>query len=146
MSNFALTRWGQETRPSHILVPTSESRQGCCNPVFLVLDAHGNKVETLESPHGDMFARVMATPIHFKQKEEYFAVLENQPARSMLLLYGETGQILYQEVLREQCRALAAIPQENGERLMIGCESKVWEYSPAGPGIKSAGRNKPESH
>jgi hypothetical protein len=37
VSHFAITRWGKQ--PSHILVPISESSEGCCNPALIVLDA-----------------------------------------------------------------------------------------------------------
>ena len=130
VSHFALTRWGEEARPLHILVPVSESRDGCCKPAFILLDANGKKVTELDSPLGDLFTRMSATPIRFGKGAEYFAVLENRLERSMLLLYGEDGQIAYQEILDEPCLGMAALPEKEGERLLVGCAAKVWEYSP----------------
>jgi len=43
VSHFALTRWGQEAKASHILVPTLESGDGCCKPIFRLLDERGKK-------------------------------------------------------------------------------------------------------
>ena len=43
VSHFVLTRWGEESRASHILVPVSEEREGCCKPAFLLLDASGKR-------------------------------------------------------------------------------------------------------
>jgi hypothetical protein len=131
ISNFALTRWGEETRPAHILIPTSESREGCCKPVVLIIDAKGKNVAKLDLPLGDLFTRFSATPIRFGKNDEYFAILENRSPsnRSMLLLYGKDGQIVYQEILGESCLGLAPLPRKDGERLLVGCTAKIIEYS-----------------
>src|SRR5260370_41983803 len=94
--HFALTGWGKEARASHILVPISESHEGCCKQAFILLDADGKKVTELESPLGDLFTRMSATPIRLGKESEYFAVLEATSGRSMLHLYGDDGQIIYQ--------------------------------------------------
>lgn len=132
VSQFALTRWGEEARPSHILVPISVFREGCCKPEFLILDAHGKRVTEIESPLGNLFTQASAAPIRFSNGAEYFAVLNSDFSsdRSMLLLYGKNGQIRYQEILGEYCPGIAAVPKKDGERLLVGCASKVWEYSP----------------
>jgi hypothetical protein len=90
VSHFALTRWGEESKPSHLLVPVSEHRDGCCKPHMIVSDRSGNKIAELESPMGGLFSLFSATPIRLGNGNEYFAVLENNFAsdRSMLLLYG----------------------------------------------------------
>jgi hypothetical protein len=132
ISNFALTRWGEDTRPAHILVPTSESREGCCKPIVLILDAKGRTVTKLDLPLGDLFTRFSATPIRFGKIDEYFAILENRSPsnRSMLLLYGKDGKIVYQEILGESCLGLAPLPGKDGERLLVGCSAKILEYFP----------------
>lgn len=119
-------------RPSHILVPISESNGGCCKPALIVLDANGKKVRELESPLGDLFAGISATPIRFGKGAEYFAVTRDDFSsdHSMLLLYGQDGQIVYQEILDESCLGVAALPTKNGERLLVGCNAKIFEYSP----------------
>jgi hypothetical protein len=130
VSLFALTRWGEEARPSHILVSTSEFREGCCKPTFVVLDAHGKKVTELDSPLGDLLSRMSATPVRFGKGTEYFAVLKSElwSGRSMMFLYGQDGQIVYQEILAESCPSIAALPEKDSERLLVGCAGKVWEY------------------
>ena len=139
VSHFALTRWGKEAKPSHILVPTSESHDRCCKLAFILLDSNGKRVTELESPLGDLFNRMSATPIRFGKGAEYFAVLENRLERSMLLLYGEDGKIVYQEILDEPCLGIAALPKKDGERLLVGCSAKIWEYSPVLPVNTAAG-------
>jgi len=132
VSEFALTRWEEEVRPTHILVPTTKRQDGCCKPVFVVLDASGKTVAERESPLGDLLDRIGATPVHFGKRAEYFAVLQNNfsKGRSMLLLYDKDGQIAYQEILGETCLGMTTLPKQNGERLLVGCTSKIWEYSP----------------
>jgi hypothetical protein len=73
-----------------------------------------------------------ATPIRFGKGAEYFAVTRSDFSsdRSMLLLYGEDGQIVYQEILGESILGVAALPTKNGERLLVGCTAKIFEYSP----------------
>lgn len=133
VSQFALTRWGDESRPSHLLVPVSERRDGCCKPYVIVTDRTGNKLAELESPMGNLFDRFSATPIRFGNRSEYFAVLEdNSPReRSMLLLYGLDGTIVYEEILGESCLGMAALHTKAGERLLIGCADKILAYSPS---------------
>ncbi|PYT51503.1 MAG: hypothetical protein DMG44_02205 [Acidobacteria bacterium] len=131
VSWFALTRWGEEMRPTHILVPTTEAQEGCCKPVFVVLDASGKTVAKLESPLGDLLKGSAATPIRFGRGAEYFAVLQNSFAkeRSMLLLYDKAGQIAYQEILGESCHGMATLTIPDAETLLVGCNAKIWEYS-----------------
>jgi hypothetical protein len=135
VSQFVLTRWDAEKQPTHILVPTTQAREGCCKPMFLVLEANGNTVAQLESPLGDLLDRVESTSVHFGKGSEYFAVLKNNgpKKRSMLLLFDKKGQVAYQEILGESCLGVAPLPSKNGEQLLVGCTNKVWVYSPALP-------------
>jgi hypothetical protein len=135
VSRFALTRWGAETRPSHILVSISEAREGCCKPTLVILDSRGKKVSEMDSPLGDLLSRMSSTPVRFGNGAEYFAVLKNESwqERSMLYLYGDDGQIIYQEILGESCPGIAALPEKDGSRLLVGCAGKIWEYLPAPP-------------
>jgi hypothetical protein len=132
VSQFALTHWGKEAEPTHIIVPTTVNRDGCCKPVLVVLDAKGKTVAERESPFGDLLYRTAATPVQFGKDAEYFAVLQSNFARerSTLLLYDKGGQIVYEEILGESCLGIVALPQARGERLLVGCAAKIWEYSP----------------
>jgi hypothetical protein len=135
VSRFALARWGGESTPSHILVPVSESRED--KPKFILLDAKGKKITELESPLGNLFNRLSATQIRLGLGAEYFAVLENSLSHSMLLLYGQNGEIVYQEIFAGACLGIAALPKNDGERLLVGCNGNVWEYSPTLPTLSS---------
>jgi len=140
VSHFALTRWGEESKPSHILVPVSERRDGCCKPYMIVSDRSGNKIAELESPMGGLFSLFSATPIRLGNGNEYFAVLENNFAsdRSMLLFYGLDGNIAYQEILGESCLGLAALRINNSEELLVGCSGRILAYSQATPTVTTS--------
>src|SRR5271168_3469008 len=119
VSNFALTRWGDETQATHILVPVSEVQDGCCKPKLIILDSHGERVTERDNPLGGLFSRFSATSVRFKEGADYFAVLEdNYPdERSMLILYAEDGQIAYREILGESCLGMVAYSTKNAEKL-----------------------------
>ena len=131
VSDFSLTRWDKEDRPTHILVPTSEQRADCCKSVFIVLDAHGKNVAKFESPLGDRLRVSVATPVNFGDSAEYFTILQTHFAisRSVLLLFDQEQHLVYQEILPEVCQAVASLPQQTGEELLVGCEGKVLAYS-----------------
>ena len=145
VSQFALTRWREESRPSHILVPISEFSDNCCKPALLVLDSHGKEVAHLQSPLGNLFTQTSATPIRFAKDAQYFAVLKTDFAseRSMLLLYAEDREIVFQEILGETCLGMAALPNNDGERLLVGCTSKIWQYSPVRLARDASKQNNP---
>jgi hypothetical protein len=147
VSFFSLTRWAGEPRPSHILIPVSEGSEGQEKPAYVLLNAKGDKIMEMDSPLGNLFTRLSATPIRFGKGTRVFAVLENDSPsdRSMLMLYAQNGQILYQEILGESCLGVAALPTAKGERLLVGCDSKILEYSPMLPSNTSVTRNSRES-
>jgi hypothetical protein len=122
VSNFARTRWGSETRATHILVPVSEVQDGCCKSKIVVLDAHGEKLTERDNPLGGLSSRFSATPVRFREGAEYYAVLEdNSPEeRSMLVLYAQDGQIAYQEILGECCLGMTAYSRKKY------CEAVGW--------------------
>jgi hypothetical protein len=140
VSDFALTRWGAESQPSHILVPTNESADQCCKPVLLVLDAQGRIVAHLDASLGDLMQEAKGTPVSYPRNVEYYAVLQSKKSlkRSVLSLYNHEGQIAYQEVLGDYCLGITALPGELGDSLLVGCSGKVWEYSAARAEVNSA--------
>jgi len=133
IADFTLTRWAEEQHPTHILVPTTEGPDCSSKSIFVVLDASGKTVAQLESPLGDLLDKTKATIVRYGKGAEYFAVLQNNSPwqRSMLLLYGKDGQIVYQEILGKSCLGIAALPEKAGEQLLVGCAGKIWEYSRA---------------
>jgi hypothetical protein len=132
VTDFILTKWGEESEPEHLLVPTKGYRDGCCKPFFALLDARGTALTELDSPYGKKLSLISATPVRFSNGRDYFAVLQTKGTlqRSALLLYNSSGQIAYQELLRETCRGLAALPSTGRASLLVGCAGKVLEFTP----------------
>lgn len=131
VSNFSMTRWGTESEPSRILVPTKETGNGCCIPVLLVLDSKGKTVAHLTESMSDLMHEAWGTPVQYANNTRYYAVLESRSVmkRSVLSLYENEGQIVYQEIIGDTCGSIAAVPGRLGERLLVGCSGTVWEYS-----------------
>ena len=129
VSDFSLTRWGSELQASHILIPSKENSDGCCKPVILVLDSEGHTVAHLDAPLSDLMHRTRGTPVRYAKGSEYYAVLQNHLERSVLFLFDSREQIAYEEVIGDSCLGIAALPGNLGDRLLIGCSGKVWEYS-----------------
>ena len=121
VSDFALTRWGTESRAQHILVPSQEMGDGCCKPVVLVLDANGKTISHFDAPLGDLMHVTRGTPVHFPKGPPYYAVLQANRflSRSMLFLYDAEGKITYHEILAEACLGIATMREKTGDRLLI---------------------------
>jgi len=143
VSDFALTRWGAESQPRHILIPSQETADGCCKPVILVLDAKGKTVAHFDAPLGDLMHQTQGTPVRFLKDTSYFAVLQgNGPLkRSMFFLYDASGKIAYQEILADACFGIASIPEKTGERLLVGCSGNILGYSPTTDGSAPQARS-----
>lgn len=52
--------------------------------------------------------------------------------RSVLYVYDASGTLLYEEVMPEQCRAVAALPAPEGrpQEFLVGCDTTIWRYAP----------------
>lgn len=131
VSDFSLTRWGRESQPTHILIPGKADAGSCCRPIFLVLDAGGKTVATLDAPPGDWIHRTKGTSVNYGKGAEFYAVLQTGVLhRSVLSFYDHEGGIAYQEVLDDNCLGITSLPRNSTDRLLVGCKGKVWEYSP----------------
>jgi len=66
-------------------------------------------------------------------RPEYLAVINEFAAidRSVLDVYTPTGQLVYQEVLPEQCQSIAVLPPADAsgvQELLVGGANTVWRY------------------
>ena len=141
VSAFALVRWGMEAHPTHLLFAPRPVTTHPGNPQFRVLDGNGEPVADFDAPLSDLLRTVSGSSISFKKGAATFAALQGDRAkqRALLYLFDERGQMVYQEILAEACRGIAALPGETGETLLVGCNNKVWEYRSTG----SASRSRP---
>lgn len=130
VADFSLTRWGNESTRTHILVPATGFNADCGKKVLIVLDATGKIVATLDATPGDWARRAAAVPMRTKNGL-FFAVTEtgNLP-RSVLSIYSAENRIVYREILGEFCSSLNTMHSGSEDKLFLGCDSSVWEYTP----------------
>ena len=131
--HFSITRWGSESTPTHILVP-SQNPISIFSGIIAVLDRGGHKVAEFPSPNNVLFNRAYGTSVNFGPGADDFAVIVSnyQSRNSMLLIYDPQQKIVYQESLRSMCEGISAIPAQDKEELLLGCTGTVWRYAPAG--------------
>ena len=124
LGDFSLTRWDGEAQAKHLLTVDD----GC----FYVIGFDGNIATRLPAPGSDRTGDAYGTTVQLRNGTSYFAaVLSYFWDRAALYVYDPEGQLIYHEVLGEKCGAVAAVPSGAAERLLVGCQGKVWEYSPA---------------
>jgi hypothetical protein len=123
VGDFAPTRWGNDARPLHLLLPDKER--------LVVIDLQGYTAGSLEAPDCGLLGDVEGTPVHLAAGEVYYAALVAYPnwKRSILFVYDGMSNLSYREVFEEPCTAVAAIPDRDSEKLLVGCEREVWSYS-----------------
>lgn len=69
-----------------------------------------------------------------KDQPKYLAVIANFGAldRSLFYLYDSNGKLVYQEILPEDCDAVALLPPENNsgpDEVLVSGEKTVWRYA-----------------
>jgi hypothetical protein len=69
-----------------------------------------------------------------KNRPKYLAVIANFAAidRSLFYLYDAQGKLIYQEILPEECNAIAILPPENSsgrEEVLVSGQKTVWRYA-----------------
>jgi len=126
LADFSLTAWNDDPHLNK-LVAVDE------NFVY-VLTMKAETVARLPAPGNAGIAEPRGTPVHFSKGTPYYASLlrHNQWNRSLLYIYDTQNQIVYDEIIKDDCAALRAVPKENGaEDLLLGCDGSVWKYSEA---------------
>jgi hypothetical protein len=130
VAHFSLTRWGNEASARHILIPTTGFNADCGKKLLLVLDAQGKTVATLDAIAGEWAAKSAGVPMR-TTTDRLFAVIQSGVLpRSVLSIYNAENRIVYREVLGETCPALNAVTVDSQDRLFVGCNSSVLEYTP----------------
>lgn len=126
---FAPTQWGADPRVNHVVVLDENALH--------VLSPAERRSTRLEVPFLDRYASVTGTPVTFSPgaRPHYASLTEYSTwDRSLLYIHDADGKVVYHEVLGEECRALARWPRETAEALLVGCNNRVWVYSPAANG------------
>ena len=69
-----------------------------------------------------------------KDQPKYLAVVANFTAlnRSLFYLYDSQGKLIYEEILPEECNAIAILPPENSsgrDEILVSGKKTVWRYA-----------------
>jgi hypothetical protein len=125
LSKFSLTAWGADQRRDKII--TSDS-----NFIYIVgLD--GKTIAHLPARiHGNGDAETLGTPLRASTGASYYVSLQRYESwtRSVLRIYDDHNQPVYEEVLADNCGALHTIAGQSGsESVLLGCDGKVLKYT-----------------
>jgi hypothetical protein len=125
LSKFSLTAWGADQRRDKII--TSDS-----NFVHLV-GIDGETIARLPARiHGNGDAETFGTPFRVSNGASYYVSLQRYElwTRSVLRLYDDHKQPVYEEVFADNCGALHTMAGNNGsENILLGCDGKVLKYT-----------------
>jgi len=125
LSHFSLTAWNDDPRPNKLIATERHS--------VYILTMEGKTVVQLPAPESiTSSAEAKGTPVHFSADAPFYVSLVRHSlwTRSVLYTYDGQHQLIYDEVLAQDCAALHATPGENGtEDLLLGCDGVVFKYS-----------------
>ncbi|MCH7493628.1 VCBS repeat-containing protein [bacterium] len=123
----------------HLLVTS------CERPELLVSDAAGSeadplpKITYLVGLDGEVVATLDSpscgnggpggVSVEGADGETYMAMVTDHIARASLFIWDKTAKLVYREVIDERCKAMAVLPGEEADRLLLGCGYTVWAYS-----------------
>ncbi len=126
LANFSLSGWRDDLHLNKLVAVDED--------FVYVMSMQGRTITHLRVPGNAGIAEPKGTPVHFSKNTPYYASLlrHYEWSRSLLYIYDEENQLVYDEVLDHDCDALHAVPEKNGtEYLLLGCDGSVWKYSQA---------------
>jgi len=100
--------------------------------LYIISSRDGKTLAKLSAPQSiAIAAEAKGTPVTFSASAPFYAALVRYPVwdRSILLIYSAQDQLLYDEILDEDCGALHPLAAKGGQDLLVGCNDRVWEYS-----------------
>jgi hypothetical protein len=90
---------------------------------------------TLDAPKCEAStAKLWGTPVKLRDNEpEYFAVIADYIGlldRASLYVFNPERKLVYQEILPESCRSIAAVSLADPakESILVGCDGKILKY------------------
>ncbi len=101
---------------------------------FLLVDTNGNIKLTLAAPHSPGLDELHACLIRIKGQPGLCLAVVAAPANvgkgSTLSLYSNSGTLIFEEVLPEMCRSVAALTRTKNqpETLIVGGTNHLWRY------------------
>ncbi len=130
VSWFGLTRWGDDSVPRHLLVPTKVKSSSGFAAIIFILDAQGKTMASFSPELTGLLNEVEGTPLKSANGETFYAMLEEYSPweRSILYLFDSGQELVYEEIISDRCRGLGVRPGSSAEQLLVGCKDKVWAY------------------
>ena len=129
LETFSLCPWPRAADPAHLIAWNRRHRD------LRLIDLRGDVVKSLPAPGSRRIGGIWGTPVRFSDGgPRYLAVLLRMLARwnrSILYLYDPGGTVVFHEVLDARGEAIAVLPaaREGDQRLLVGGDGKVWEYT-----------------
>jgi hypothetical protein len=129
-SSFSLVRFPTRTSPLYLLQAEDD--------YTWLFDLEGKTFCKLPAPGCGDLGDAFGTPVVLRKGKPHLAVLVefNNWNKSILYVYDPGGKLVYQEVIPEDCAAIAALALDDSgtEALLIGAPGKVLKYvaEPAG--------------
>lgn len=124
LAHFSLTAWNDDPHLNK-LIATDEG-------FVHIMTMEGKTVARLPAPGDAGIAETKGTPVRFSSGPPYYASILrfSQWSRALFYIYNDQKQLVYDEILGDECAALHAVPGKNGtEDLLVGCDGVVWKYS-----------------
>ena len=129
VAQFSLTAWGNEPSRNKLLLPGEGS--------IFVVDMKGKTQAKLSAPNSESIqARAKGTPVRLKAGSlSYASILRYEFwEKSVLYVHDSTGQLMYEEVMSQDCGDVRSVPGKKGtEDLLVGCNNNLQKYSAAFP-------------
>lgn len=134
LANFtrSTTMW-RDSSLAHILLVGSEKMQ--------IINSKGEIVSTLNTPYTSYSYRTpTGTPLLLDENNKsygYVSLIGGRGGwhRTVLYINSSSGELLYQEVIEEDCSSILTLNDMKGkeESFLVGCRNLVWLYTPSEP-------------
>ncbi len=124
LATFSLSAWKDDPRVSKLVAADQN--------FIYVLNTEGRVLARLPAPGNAGIADPKGTPVKFSDNHSYYVGLLRHSlwTRSLLYIYDDKDELVYNEILDQDCDSLHAIPTSgHNEDLLLGCNGIVWKYS-----------------
>jgi hypothetical protein len=124
LSNFSISTW-QDGKQQMLVA--------CGDDAAYIMRPNGDAAATYPLHYCSQLWDAHAVPVKLDGKNASFAILATHVLwkRSLLYIYNAAGKVEYQELLGEECQALATAARADHETLLLGCQGRVWQYETA---------------
>lgn len=123
-SDFSIVRWPDAASPNHCLLAEDD--------LMWIFDFDGSVKATFPAPYSGTVGHAFGTPFRFAEGD-YLAVIVKirRWETSILYVYDPAQELVYQEVLPEECGSILTVrdPATGADRILVGGDGKVYAYT-----------------